>query len=63
VRKEETSWASCGSKGVGVNVSVGVFEGELDTVVFGDDLRPVILSQIDILRNLGYRESGGERTG
>jgi len=53
VRKEETSWASCGSKGVGVNVSVGVLDGELDTVVFGDDLRPVSLSQMDILKNFG----------
>jgi len=49
VRKEDTSWASWGSKGVGENVLVGGAV-ESETVVDGEDLRPVNLSQIDILR-------------
>lgn len=48
MRKEETSWASCGLKGVGEKVSEGVVDGE-SCVAVGVDLRPVSLSQIDIL--------------
>lgn len=51
MRKDETSWASVGSKGAGVgdwNVSVGV----LLEAGGGDDFLPVILSQIDILGDM-----------
>ncbi len=51
MRKEETSWASCGSKGAGWKLSEGGFdEGDESEVVVEGDLRPVSLSQIDILK-------------
>ncbi len=48
MRKEETSCASCGSKGVGWKVSVGGFDEEEAVEVEDEDLRPVNLSQIDM---------------
>jgi hypothetical protein len=57
VRKEETSWASEGLKGVVWKESVVVSEDEVLELV-EDDLRPVSLSQIDILKRVGEAEGG-----
>lgn len=48
VRKDETSWPSEGSKGVGWARSVG--EDEVVSVEVVEDFRPVNLSQIDMVR-------------
>lgn len=53
-RKEETSWASAGSKGV--LWKAVPLDGREESEVFDDeDFRPVNLSQIDILA--GVRET------
>lgn len=52
MRKEETSWASEGSKGV-LWKALLVLEGEdSEEAVDGEDFRPVNISQTDILRGV-----------
>lgn len=67
MRNDDTSCASCGSKGVGEKVSAALLEGVLEVVFdgdFSDGLRPVNLSQIDIGNEGEWTvEVGGRETG